>query len=248
MIPARSADLDDPLFAGSQNSTIPMDYLGVMRMPIYPFASTHPKMRILSLVILIMLVFSPNIFAHEFPWVLKKDTEGIQVHVRKVEGSPILEYNGSVVVPVGLERVVSLYENEKHTPEWFYQCIESKLLEGKGPDEKILYFAIDLPWPAEDRDSVYRRLRFKNPVTGTVEYKISALPGRYPPQDGRLRTPMLKGLWRFTPLADGRTEVYDQHDAAVGGYLPAFLVNRLAVNIPFNSLKNFRKKLVEETA
>ena len=206
----------------------------------------HPEIKSFFFTAVMMLVFSPSIFAREFPWELKKDTEGIQVHVRKVEGSPILEYNGIVIVAAGVERVVAFYENEKRMPEWFHQCIESRLLETRSPDEKILYTAIDLPWPVKDRDSVYRRVHSKDPATGGVEYKISALPELLPPQDGRIRTPMLKGLWRFTPLADSRTEIYYQQHADVGGHIPALLVNQLAVNIPFNSLKNFRKKLFEE--
>ncbi len=58
--------------------------------------------------------------------------------------------------------------------------------------------------------------------------------------------PYLKGLWRFTPLGDGRTEMYYQQHSEVGGHIPAWLVNKLAVNIPFNSLERFRDLLSKE--
>ena len=95
----------------------------------------------------------------------------------------------------------------------------------------------------QDRDLVFRRVRSKDPTTGTVEYRTSSLSEVYPEQDSKVRMPYLKGLWRFTLLPDGRTEMYYQQHSEVGGHIPAWLVNKLAVNIPFHSLSRFRELL-----
>ncbi|MBI3306502.1 MAG: START domain-containing protein [Candidatus Omnitrophica bacterium] len=196
------------------------------------------------LFLLSLFLFSQIVFAKEFPWELKKNEAGIEVHVRKVEGSPILEYKGRMTVDASLEQVIAFYDENRMT-EWFHQCVESRFLEDRGPDEKVLYFVIDLPWPVKDRDLGYRRLRSVDPATGVVEYHISALPDIYPKQQGRIRMPSLKGIWRFTPLEGGKTEIYYQQHSDVGGHIPAVLVNRLAVDIPFNSLSNFRRLLTQ---
>jgi hypothetical protein len=200
---------------------------------------------ILSLVVsvgLLTAVSYPAVAA-EYPWELKKDENGIRVDVRKVEGSSILEYKGTVVVNVGLESAVRLFEEDGRMPEWFHQCSEARLIKASTPEDKALYFVISMPWPVQDRDLVFRRVRSKDPATGTVEYRTSSLPEVYPEQDGKVRMPYLKGLWRFTPLADGRTEMYYQQHSEVGGHIPAWLVNKLAVNIPFHSLSRFRELL-----
>ena len=103
-----------------------------------------------------------------------------------------------------------------------------------------------MPWPVTDRDVVFRRVRVNDPVTGVVRYETSAVPHDYPEQPGKVRMPFLKGLWRFTPLAKGRTEIDYQQHSEVGGHIPDWLVNKLAVNIPFNSLSHFRQLLMKK--
>ena len=201
--------------------------------------------RLAHAVMLLVVLFAAasSAVAAEYPWELKKDVDGIRVYVRKVEGSSILEYKGTAVVDAGPEAVVRLFEEDPRMPEWFHQCAEARLIKANTREDKVLYFVISMPWPVQDRDLVFRRVRSKDPVTGAVEYRTSSLPGVYPEQNGKVRMPYLKGLWRFTPLGDGRTEMYYQQHSEVGGHIPAWLVNRLAVNIPFNSLSRFRQLL-----
>lgn len=195
-----------------------------------------------------LILISSSLFAEEYPWELKKEEQGIQVAVRRVENSPILEYKGTMVIPVSIEKALAFYEDETRMTEWFHQASESKLLKENSADDKILYFAIDLPWPVRDRDTIYHRIRTRNASTGVVEYKTSAAIGDYPEKDGRLRMPVIKGLWRFTPLDEGRTEVYYQQHGDTGGHIPAWLVNKLAVNIPYNSFLKFREILSQESS
>ncbi len=191
----------------------------------------------------LLFAVASSVLAAEYPWELKKDQDGIWVHARKVAGSPILEYKGSVVVSAGLESVLRLFDDIHRMKEWFYQCSEGRLLKANSPEDEVLYFVVLAPWPVLPRDLVFRRLRSRDPVTGAVEYRSSSLKGVYPVQKGRVRMPSSRGLWRFTPRADGSTEIYYQQHGDVGGYVPAWLVNQFAVNIPFNTLSHFRQLL-----
>jgi hypothetical protein len=186
--------------------------------------------------------FLPQLFAAEYPWEPKKNEDGIQVSVRKVEGSRLLEFRGVTIVDREIAEVTAFYEDAAHMKKWFHQCSESKLLIDESPDKKVLYFAIDLPWPVKDRDAVYRRIKTKT-ADGTVEYHAEVVAGVYPLQKDRIRMPGIRGVWRFTPLADRRTEVYYQQHGDSGGFIPVWLVNRLSVNIPFETLKSLRAAL-----
>ncbi len=198
-----------------------------------------------SMLLGVLLAMASFSFAAEYPWELKKNQDGIQVSVRKVEGSAILEYRGTVVVNTGLKAVLRVFGDNSRMREWFHQCAEARQIKANSPEDEILYFVISMPWPVQDRDLVFRRVRSTDPATGVVEYRSSSLPGIYPEQKGRVRMPFSKGFWRFTPLADGRTEIYYQQHGEVGGHIPAWLVNQLAVNIPFNSLSRLRQLLVK---
>lgn len=201
--------------------------------------------RFLKILTVLTLFLSPSLYAvPEYPWELKKNKEDILVHIRRVEGSPVLEYKGEMTVNQDLEKVLAFYEDYSQMPNWFDQCLESRLLDKKSENEKILYFAIDLPWPVNDRDAVYRRIRSKNSETGAVEFALSEFPEyKFPLYPGRVRMPEIHGIWRFTPLEGGKTRVYYQQHGNPGGFIPPVLMNQLVVSIPYKTLKNFREKI-----
>jgi hypothetical protein len=140
-----------------------------------------------------------------------------------------------------LAKVTALFEDEKQLPHWYYQCAQMDLVQEESPLEKVFYFVLHLPWPVAERDSVFRRVKSEDKATGAITYNFTALPERLPKHKGRIRVPYLKTIWRFTPLKDGTTEVYFQQHSDAGGSLPAFLTNALVIDVPSNSLKDFRK-------
>ena len=201
---------------------------------------------IVGIFLLFVLVMFPDVSrASELPWQLRINEDGITVNTRRVEASPILEYQGSVTVDAPLARVVSFYEDEKLMPSWYYQCVRSELVERENAESQIFYFVVHLPWPVSERDSVFRRIKSVDQTTGEVTYSLSALPEKLPIQKGKIRVLYLRSSWRFTPLKDGRTEIHFQQHSNPGGSLPAMLVNKLVVDIPYNTLRNLRKKIME---
>jgi hypothetical protein len=141
--------------------------------------------------------------------------------------------------------VVRFYEDEKKLPQWYYQCVRADLVESEGPNQQIFYFVVHLPWPVTERDSVFRRTKSVDPASGTVTYSATALPKRLPDEKGKIRVQALDSAWHFTPLEGGRTEVRFEQHSDPGGMIPALLVNKLVIQIPFNSLKNMRKMILD---
>jgi hypothetical protein len=201
-------------------------------------------MNIRCVVFSVVMLCSSVLYADD-TWKTRVQEGGISVYTRKVEGAPILEFKSDVVVNAPLDKVIALFEDEKQTPSWYYQCIRMDLVEAASATDKIFYFVINLPWPVAKRDSVFRRVKTTDAATGAVTYEFSALPERLPKVKGKIRVPYLKGAWRFTPK-EGKTEVYFQQHSDAGGSLPPFLTNALVVDIPLNSLKSFRA-LVEKS-
>ena len=197
------------------------------------------------LVFLFACDYSVAAYGAEHPWQLQIKKDGISVSTRKVDGSPILEYKADVIVDAPLPKATSIFEDDTKTPLWYHNCTYAELVEGKIPDQRVSYIVLRLPWPVSERDSVFQSVRSLDPESGTVTYSQSALPTRLPERKGRIRVIYLNSVWRFTPLADGRTEIYFQQHSDPGGSIPAFLVNRLSVEIPFYSLKNLRKLILE---
>lgn len=197
------------------------------------------------LIFLSLFFYSEALLALEYPWKLRIQKDGVSVYTRKVENSPILEFKADTSVNVPIGKVISLFEDDRRVKDWYYQCVRFNLIENEGLNRKIYYFVIDLPWPAANRDCVFQRAKSIDLADRAVSYNYVALPGRLPKEKGKIRVPYLKTEWRFTPLKNGETEIYFQQHSAAGGSIPAFLANSLVVDIPFNSLKSFRKLLMK---
>lgn len=186
-----------------------------------------------------------EIFAAEYPWKLRINKEEIVVYTRKVEASPILEYKASMIVEVPLAKLIRLFEDVKKMPQWYYQCVQAEFLPSEVAKKQIIYFVLHLPWPVSERDCVFSWFKSSDSVSKEVSYTLSAVSGKFPEQKGKIRVTYLNSIWRFTPLKDGRTEVYFQQHSNPGGIIPSFLVNKLSVEIPFYTLRNLRRMVKE---
>jgi len=197
------------------------------------------------LVLAVCCCSGTQLYAADFPWQLRVKDDGITVYTRKVEGSPILAFKADMTIDAPLDKVVRFYEDEKKLPQWYYQCVRAEVIETESAEQQIFYFVVHLPWPVTERDSVFRRTKSVDPASGTVTYSATALPKRLPVEKGKIRVQALDSTWHFTPLGGGRTAVRFEQHSDPGGSIPAFLVNKLVVDIPFNSLKNMRKMILD---
>jgi hypothetical protein len=187
--------------------------------------------------------FSGLLNAQEGPWQLRKTQDGIPVYTRKVAGSPILEYKANVIVDAPILKIIPLFEDVKQIPRWYYQCVHSELVEKEGPGQEVIYLILHLPWPVTARDIVFRLTKSEDLAHGTISYFLTALPGRLAPVKGMIRVPAIKSLWKFQSLPHGKTEIFFQQYTEPGGSIPAFLVNDIAVDTPYYSLKNLREMI-----
>ena len=192
-----------------------------------------------------VLALTDSLYAAEYPWQLKKTTEGISVYTRKVEGSAILEFKATMTVDAPLAKIIPLFEDVKGLTSWYYQCTHVELIKDEGPQDKILYIVLHFPWPVTERDSVFRRSKSTDERNSSISYSIQALPEFFPVQKGKIRVLMIDSLWRFTPLPHGKTEIYFRQHSNPGGSIPAFLVNVMAVDTPFHSLKTLRQLIMK---
>jgi hypothetical protein len=195
---------------------------------------------ILTFLFLFSFCFSSFLHAEDNPWQLKKSQNGIPVYTRKVAGSPILEYKSNAIIGAPMHKVIALFEDEKKIRRWYYQCVHSELVENEATDKKVIYLVLHLPWPVAARDFVFRRTRSDLP-DGSISYSLTALPDRLPLVKGMIRVNSIKSVWTFKPLPKNQTEVFFQQHTDPGGSIPASIINRISVDTPYYSLKNFRK-------
>ena len=204
--------------------------------------------RLIFVLFLFSFCFSNLLNAEQSPWQLRQSKEGIPVYTRKVAGSPILEYKAKVVVDVPIAKAIALFEDERQIPRWYFQCVHSEWVENDGPNQKVIYLILHLPWPVAARDFVFKRTRSEDKADGDISYTLTALPERLPEVKGLVRVQSIKSVWHFKSLSQGQTEVNFQQHTDPAGSIPYSIINQLAVQTPFFSLKNFRKLITDKEA
>jgi START domain len=202
----------------------------------------------ITVLFLFSFFFSNLLNAEQSPWELRGSRKGIPVYTRKVEGSPILEYKATVIVDAPILKVITFFEDEKKIHLWYYQSVRSELVENDGPNKEIIYLTLHLPWPVAPRDFIFSRTKSEDPTNGIISYSLKALPGRLPLVKGMIRVNSIESVWRFKSLPHGRTEIYFQQHTDPAGSVPAAIINHLAVQTPYNSLKNLRKLITGKDA
>lgn len=179
-------------------------------------------------------------------WKLEKDTDGVKVYTRVVEGSPLKEFKGITHLKTSLTSIVALLDDRAVAPSWIKDTRESSLIKKIDSSVSIAYNVTAAPWPVKDRDMVLKSVMTQNPETLAVRIDLNAEKDGKPEHKDRMRITKMNGHWEFNPQANGEVEVVYQVHADPAGSLPTWLVNSLVVDMPFHTLKNMQTKVLED--
>lgn len=166
----------------------------------------------------------------------------IATWVREVSDSPIKEFRGEVVLPVGAIPVLALLADADALDRWVFQCRHAERLPDATRDR--LYLTFDLPWPVANRDVV-----LENTMTlegTTLHLRSRSLADVKPEQPGLVRIPRLDNRFLVTPLGMDRTRVVFRTFVDPGGVVPAWLSNFVATNAPLDTLRGMRELVQQE--
>ncbi len=178
-------------------------------------------------------------------WQLARSDERVKVYTRPVEGSPIREFQAQITLEAPLERVTTLYKNTESYPDWVANCVDSRRVKDpRNASRRQAWLRFDMPFPAGDRDVVLRRETKRESPEDTL-YHTNSVDGLVPPTEDVVRMPFLRSRWHFEALAPDRTRVTYRQHSDPGGSLPGFLVNWVAVDIPFETLHGLADELEE---
>lgn len=195
------------------------------------------------MMMFIILLFSGAVYGED-AWRLARAEQGIDVSIRPVAGSPIAESRAIMKLEgVTLSTVVALIADVPHQHEWIASMDESRVLEVVSPVEQINYTRSKAPWPVSDRDAVVRSKFSFDREKGIARVDTQAEPDYIPPRDGVVRIRKVDSSWTITHLPDGELEVRYQVHSEPGGSLPAWLVNRIIYEQPYETLLNMRERV-----
>ena len=193
---------------------------------------TRPR-RWASAALLFLLALPAT--AEEDDWTLAKREDGVEVYTRSVPNFAVKEFRASAVIPAPMDEVIGWWQDPTTYTEWLDRCAEARRVEdasGVGAN----YLKFDFPFPASDRDVVLRATLVEE-SDGTKVFEGSNVDGVVPEQEDAVRISMVRSRWEFRAQGETATQVAYQQHMDPSGMLPAFILNRAAVDNPVNTLR-----------
>lgn len=192
-------------------------------------------------LISIVLLSITSIGYSDNAWELTKEEDGIQVYVRDTPNAAVKSFKGTMTVKTRLTTLVAVLGDAKSFPGWLHNCKSAKTIKQVGNIELFNYIVTNMPWPVSDRDTVVHSKLSQNKANKAIEIKLNAVSGMTPRKSGKVRIQNMNGHWLFTPSGKDEVKVVYEMSVDPGGSIPKWLVNSLAVDLPFHTLKKLRK-------
>lgn len=196
------------------------------------------------LTIVFFLCITGLAIAENKDWLPRKNKNGIQVYSRQVEDSKYEEFKGVVEIDASLASSLALLDDAEACADWLHQCEMSKILDTSGPLERHIYQVNNLPFPAASRDMVFKaRVVFVE--DGNIRINLVATPD-FIDETEYIRIKESRGAYLLEKIDEQRTRLTWIQYVDPAGALPAFMVNSMLTDMPFKSLRNFRKVVQRE--
>ena len=189
--------------------------------------------------ILLFISFCGTAFPQS-EWKLEKESNGVQIFLRKVEGSSFHEFRGVTKIKADLNTLVKVIQDGNGFKEWMPNTSESKLVEQPDDLTHINYIITDAPWPVKDREGFYKnQLKLEE---GMATFSVNLIPGSSEKKKGIVKMLKTEGFWQFKELDGGWIEATYQLHSEPGGGIPAWLAKSSVIKIPYETLLGLKER------
>lgn len=206
--------------------------------------------RALLLAASLMVMFFSPALAQESTWQKVKESDGITVYMRKVEGSSIYEAKSVGMINAPLASIEAVLRDVHAMEDYAINCREAVIIDlpgyEKSKDIVYGYVRMDMPWPVMDRDTVAQIKFSVDPQTGTLYAVGNALKSDYKRSPEVIRTPVNTLKYTLIPRDSQHTEATIEAMIDPGGSIPPSVVNFFSRHGSVWSFNTLRKTAAKE--
>lgn len=178
-------------------------------------------------------------------WEFVSESEGIKVFRKNYPNSEVKGVAGETVVNASVGKILWILVDHPHKPDWINRFKEAYTVENIPPSSNIQYSQFNLPFPASNRDFVFRNDFSVDPKTKGVVIDVkSVVDKRAPDRDGVVRGEIVRGKYYLIPQGD-KTIIQAEYLADPKGLIPAWLINFFQKEWPYKTLDAMRKQLLK---
>jgi hypothetical protein len=194
----------------------------------------------------ILLLFLSTTFAFsQADCELKKDQDGIKVYSCSTDQSKFKSIKASFEVNATARQLAAMVMDIAGYNDWQYKTINAKILKTISKQELIYYVEIVAPWPVSNRDVIVHLKIEQDPTTKKMVFTANGMPDYIPEKEGITRVPMSKSTWVVVPLSADKMRVEYSMNIDPSGSVPAWMVNMVSAEGPFESFFTLKSKIKE---
>jgi len=195
-------------------------------------------MVVLRAILMVMLFVSPlATAAPPTGWELVSNTDGIEVARKTMEGSSLFAFRGESTQNVHISVLASVLLADSIGPEWVDLMTDSRFLHRDSDTTKVIYQSYGLPWPIQDRDYVLFQEANYDDATKVFTLMFKSVDdAMMPVQECCVRAVAYRTFWRLEALGGNRTQVEVEVYTDPRGSLPAWLINLIQKDWPYNTI------------
>jgi len=200
----------------------------------------------ISVMFLMLLNFQPALVAQQNQqWKQVTDDDGIQVYTIDVPNTDIVKAKAIAQIKAPLKKVQQELDDIDSRHEWVPFLKQSKLIIVKSNTARLEYSLFSAPWPASNRDFVYK-LQLIKQTSDELIYKMYSVNTELMPEtDKYIRGEIFESIYTLTKINENLTRVELSYHADPKGWLPNWIVNIIQRVLPYKILRNLRKRLEE---
>ncbi len=177
------------------------------------------------------------------PWEKIREEQGIVVYAQEIEGSDIVRVKTQIVIAANIEEIQAFIEDISKRKTWVPFLAEVRILRDYSHTEKLEYTLFEAPWPASDRDFVYRRKLIYKDDQKIIMEMTSEESELMPGQDDAVRAEILESRYTLIAINDNKTKAELIFYADPKGWLPNWIINKIQQALPFRMLRNLRAQV-----
>lgn len=199
-------------------------------------------MKTLAKLFLFILLAVTNDVSADTDWELAKESEGIKVYTREVDGWDVEEFKVIAVFNVKRYLIYNVLIDVASYASWYPDIVESAICKKISETDFYCYSKLDLPWPTSDRMGECHMKVTHNKENKTSLIEMNASTQCNLKDDNYTLMTKGKGFWKLTSKGEG-TVVHYQYLSDPGGSIPSWVINMFIVDNPFNTVKALKSKV-----
>ena len=196
------------------------------------------------------LVFFHSAYANDLiestNWQLVKNKQDITVYTKAVAGSDILKVKTQVIINAEIRQIRVILDNTSHRKNWIPYLKSSSIAYSFSNTEKLEHSHFSAPWPASDRDFVYRLRLIHQDENKLIYHMKSENSFLLPVNNDMIRAELIESSYTLTALNEQQTQVELIFYADPKGWLPAWIINIIQKTLPYMILRNLREQALEK--